>query len=395
MKKAFKQILKFIGYLLCYIAYPFSFLVPRNEKKIAFGCYRGAFCDNSKYLFIKLAEEGRDVVWLSTKRSTVRQVRALGLPAKWVFSPDGAWRALRSKYWVVSSYTSDIFWAFSGGAQVLNLWHGVGVKRIEYNSLSGPLYDRYIRKTFKETFFHPESYRKPERLVVGSRELTAMFSSAFRIPEGHCIECGYPRNAILTVGSSEIEDFITRYEPASTTDLCAKLSCYSKVWLYMPTWRESQREIFSQGMDLDAIQSIFQERNEFLLLKPHSNTLVGGLKDYSNIMLLDGGMDVYPLLPLTDVLITDYSSILYDYILMEGKSVVLYLYDKREYLDAHSSYFPFDENTTGQVAESFAELLDIMSGGLESIDEVRRAALIKKFWGEKAFDYKDILNYLS
>lgn len=394
MKKAFKQILKFFGYLLCYIAYPFSFLIPRNGKKIAFGCYRGAFCDNSKYLFIELAEKGHDVVWLSTKRSTIRQVRALELPAEWVFSPRGAWRALRSKYWVVSSYTSDIFWTFSGGAQVLNLWHGVGVKRIEYNSLSGPLYDRYIRKTFKEAFFHPESYRKPERLVVGSRELTAMFSSAFRIPEGHCLECGYPRNRMLRADSRQLEDFITRYEPASIVDLCAKLSSFSRVWLYMPTWRESQREIFSQGMDLDAIQSIMKERNELLLLKPHSNTVVEGLDTYSNIMLLDGRMDVYPLLPHTDVLITDYSSILYDYILMKGKSVVLYLYDKQEYLDAHSSYFPFDENTIGQTAGSFTELIDIMRSGPQDINEERRAALIKKFWGEKAFDYKDILDWL-
>lgn len=277
---------------------------------------------------------------------------------------------------------------------MLNLWHGVGVKRIEYNSLSGPLYDRYIRKTFKEAFYHPESYRKPERLVVGSSELTAMFSSAFRIPEGHCIECGYPRNRMLRADTRQLEDFITRYEPASTVDLCAKLSSFSRVWLYMPTWRESQREIFSQGMDLDAIQNILKERNELLLLKPHSNTVVKSLDTYSNVMLLDGKMDVYPLLPLTDVLITDYSSILYDYILMKGKSVVLYLYDKQEYLDAHSSYFPFDENTIGQVAGSFTELLDIMRGGPQSLDEERRAALIKKFWGEKAFDCKDILDWL-
>lgn len=277
---------------------------------------------------------------------------------------------------------------------MLNLWHGVGVKRIEYNSLSGPLYDRYIRKTFKEAFYHPESYRKPERLVVGSCELTPMFSSAFRIPEGHCIECGYPRNAILNAGSTEREDFITRYEPASTVDLCDRLASFSRVWLYMPTWRESQREIFRQGMDLDIIQSILKERNELLLLKPHSNTIVRGLDAYSNIMLLDGKMDVYPLLPLTNVLITDYSSILYDYILMDGKSVVLYLYDKQEYLEAHSSYFPFDENTTGQVAVSFDELLDIMRRGPQALDEERRAALIKKFWGDKAFDYHDVLNRL-
>lgn len=79
---------------------------------------------------------------------------------------------------------------------------------------------------------------------------------------------------------------------------------------------------------------------------------------------------------------------------MEEKSVVLYLYDKQEYLDAHSSYFPFDENTIGQTAGNFTEFLDIMRSGPQSLDEERRAALIKKFWGKKAFDYKDILDWL-
>ncbi len=392
-KYSLKMIKKFFEYLLCYLVFPFSHLVPRSGKKLAFGSYRGAFCDNSKYLLIELSNRGCDAVWLSPKRETVRLVRSKGLRAEWIFSPRGAWRALRSKYWVVSSYTSDIFWAFSGGACVLNLWHGVGIKRIEYNSLSGPLYDRYIRKTFKQAFFHPESYRKPQYLLTASEFQTPMFAAAFRIPASRCIECGYPRNRILNMEESQRLDFIRRYENEKNLKLIEDLSKYRKVWIYMPTWRDSQREIFVQGMNLSAMQEALQANGDLLLLKPHANTLYSDERTFSNILTLPSNFDVQPLLPYTDVLISDYSSVLYDYILMKRKGVVLYLYDKDEYLSSHPSYYPFDENVIGEQVGSFNGLLEIVSHTVPVLSEAKRQALVKKFWGDKAFEY-DFSHYL-
>ena len=52
----------------------------------------------------------------------------------------------------------------------------------------------------------------------------------------------------------------------------------------------------------------------------------------TNVILLDKSMDVYPLLPKTDVLITDYSSIYYDYILMPEKDVLLFPFDYQDYI---------------------------------------------------------------
>ena len=384
--------LKFLKYLLSYLTHPLSFLVPRSRKKLAFGSYRGGFEGNAKYLFIELSRT-EDAVWLSSSKSTVALVRSLGLRAEWVLSPRGAWRALRSRTWIVNAYSSDILWAFSGGANVINLWHGVGLKRTEYNSTSGPMYDRYIRKTFSQAFYHPEAYRKPQWLLTASAFQTPMFAAAFRLPESHCIKCGYPRNSILTCSEADRRKFIQKYEPQSTKSLLETIRAFSEVWIYMPTWRDSQRDIFAQGMDMDKLQETLSLRNAILLLKPHPNTITDAVKGYSNIVLLDASADVYPILPYTDALITDYSSVLYDYILMEGKGAVLYLYDREDYVKDRDFYFPFDENVIGQKAYTFGQLLEAIARGPQPLGEPERKALVLKFWDKIIPDY-DFSDYL-
>ena len=100
------KVLKFIGYLLCYLFYPLSFLMPRTKKILVFGSFKGAFNDNAKYLFLYAnthPSHGRPV-WISTNRKTVQYIRQHGFESYWVVSPCGIWYALRGKYWFVNAY---------------------------------------------------------------------------------------------------------------------------------------------------------------------------------------------------------------------------------------------------------------------------------------------------
>ena len=153
----------------------------------------------------------------------------------------------------------------------------------------------------------------------------------------------------------------------------------------MPTWRESQRNLFADYMDLDQLNELMEKMNSLLVLKPHANTIIGDkarFSRYSHILLLDNSVDIYPVLPYTHVLITDYSSILYDYLLMEDKGVILYLYDYKEYVKERDFNYPFLENVAGEIACSFQELADIIRK--DEYDKSRYALLRHKFWG----DYK-------
>lgn len=380
--------MKYIAYIICYLIYPLSFLFPRSRRKYAFGSFRGSFNDNARYLFIYASEHtDMDIrkVWLSNNRECVTRVRRYGLEAYWVFGPRGIWHALTSKYWFFNSYTSDIMFCLSGGAVCVNLWHGVGLKRIEFNTVSGPLADRFSKKNKADVFCHPESFRRPDWLLTSTPFQTSMFAKAFRIPESRCLELGYPRNWILTADERERSLFISRYEPEQTASLIQKTKGYDKVLIYMPTWRDSQRTLFTQSMDLDRLNGILAARNQLLILKPHANVqLSESMNTLSNIVLADPRMDIYPVLPYAHVLITDYSSILYDWLLMQGKDVILYLYDYDDYVKERDFYYPFDENVAGRKVSDFDSLCSCLESADYTLPENERLRIVDKFWGKTA-----------
>lgn len=383
--------MKFLAYCLAYLAYPFSFLFIRRRNKISFGSYRKSFTDNAKYLFIYCQQYRKDLdtAWLSLSRKTVKEIRSKGLTAYFTLSPKGMWHALTSKYWFFNAYSSDIMYALSGNAVCVNLWHGVGLKRTEFLITSGRLAERYQKKSFKERFYHPESFKRPDWMISSTPFQSVMFASAFRIDQSHCLELGYPRNEILTCAEEIRKEHIEKFENDCTKDTIGKITNvnYRKVYVYMPTWRDSQREIFVQSFNLVKMNEILCAQNSLLLLKPHANTVIDStsLQQLSNILLLDGKTDIYPILPYTDVLITDYSSVLYDYVLMENKDVILYLYDYEDYVKERDLYYPFDENVVGRRVFNFDELLSCIQNLDYSIDFKKKAEIVEKFWGNSRY----------
>ena len=268
--------MKFLAYLICYCIYPFSFLVPRSRKKWAFGSFRGAFNDNAKYLFIHVTEQMPDIdcAWLSVNRTTVRTIKEKGLKAYHVLSPAGIWFALRAKCWFFNAYSSDIMFCLSGGAKLVNLWHGLPLKRIEFDIESGILADRFVKKTLKERYFHPEVFKRPDYVVSSTELFSEVFARSFRIPLERCLNLGLARNEILTWPEEKRRAFIDRYEPTETLDLIGQMGNFDRVFVYMPTWRDSQNDFVTAGFDFKSMEEALSENNALLLIKPHANTFI-------------------------------------------------------------------------------------------------------------------------
>lgn len=391
--------LKFFAYILCYLIYPFSFLCPRSKDILVFGSYRGAFNDNSKYLFIYAYGhlKNKKIVWVSTNRKTVKHIRQLGLPAEWVISPKGIWYALRAKFWFVNSYVSDIMYCLSGGAVVVNLWHGVPIKCIEFTITQGELAKRYVQKTPQEVFYHPASFRRPDYMSSTTPFMDAIFSRSFRISESQCMHVGCPRNKMLLEPQDKLLSFIDKYESQGTKHLLRKIKQYDKVFVYMPTWRDSQKDIFANGFDLDKFNQTLQAINAIALMKPHVNTQIDVLQSYSNLEFIRETVDMYTILPFTDVLITDYSSVMYDYVLMPDKSIILFHYDYDTYTKEREFLFPIKENVIGKIVYSFDELIGVITTDDYKMDEIKRSQIIERFWGDtmKSDPCKNILAALN
>lgn len=380
--------MKFLAYLVCYCIYPFSFLFPRNKRKWAFGSFRGGFDGNAKFLMAYVSEQMPEIesVWLSTNRQIIIEVRKIGLKAYSVFSPKGVWFALTSKFWFFNAYSSDIMFCLSGNATLVNLWHGLPMRRIEFDIDKGPLAKRYQKQTLKERFFHPEVFKRPDYLISSSRMYSEMFSHAFRIGIDRCLEMGSPRNDILTWPESRRQDFVNRYEPESTKRLIDELKSkgYHKVFIYLPTWRDTNADFLSQGFDFERFDEELCKDHSLLVFKCHANTKLDAILDrkLTNVRFLSSTTDVYPIMPYTDVLITDYSSVLYDFLLMENKSIFLYLFDYDDFAKERSFIWPFDEMTLGQSAYDFETLLRLAHNSDATLDGGRRQYLLQKCWGD-------------
>lgn len=391
---------KFILYLLGYFIYPFSFLFPRTSKLWVFGSYRGGFSDNSKYLYIYATSHYPTVksVWISTKRQTVAKIRGLGMRAYFIGNPVGLWYALRARFWFYNAYTSDILFFASGGATCVNLWHGVGLKKIEFCIKDGPLAKRYVEKRFWERFYYPQVFRRPDFFLSSNDFQSVKFAEAFRVSKDRCLNLGYPRNEILTMPEADRKAFIDCFEPAATAALIEKTKEYKRVYIYMPTWRDSQKDLFTQVLDVAKLNELMQAQQALLILKPHPNTVVDAflLKGFSHIVFMDSVVDVYTVLPYTDVLITDYSSILYDYILMDNKSIVLYIYDYEQYVNGRDFNYPFLENVVGIQTHSFEELSQCLSAIPQPISPEDLKWVRERFWGQRYSDVpREILHKVT
>ena len=379
-----KQIFKFVAYLVCYVFYPFSYLFPRTDKILVFGSYRGGFNDNSKYLFLYANEHIKDrkIVWISTKKSTVAHIRDLGFQAYYVASVRGLFYALRSGYWFVNSYTSDIAFCLAGRAKIVNLWHGVPMKAIEFGITKGDLAKRYVDKDIRDIFFHPAPFRRPDYMVSTTNFFDDVFSKSFRITKEKCIQTGCPRNIMLHLSIDEVNEFVRLYESQATKDLIQKIKQYDKVFVYMPTWRDSQLNCFANGFDLNALNECVAAQNACVLMKPHANTIIDKSIKYSNLFFLDGSVDMYCILPYTHTLITDYSSILYDYILMPDKNVILFHYDYEEYVNSREFIFEIRDNIVGKQVYTFDNLLEVIQNNDYVINQTERQRILEKFWGD-------------
>lgn len=379
-----KQIFKFVAYLVCYVFYPFSYLFPRTDKILVFGSYRGGFNDNSKYLFLYANEHIKDrkIVWISTKKSTVAHIRDLGFQAYYVASVRGLFYALRSGYWFVNSYTSDIAFCLAGRAKIVNLWHGVPMKAIEFGITKGDLAKRYVDKDIRDIFFHPAPFRRPDYMVSTTNFFDDVFSKSFRITKEKCIQTGCPRNIMLHLSIDEVNEFVRLYESQATKDLIQKIQQYDKVFVYMPTWRDSQLNCFANGFDLNALNECVAAQNACVLMKPHANTIIDKSIKYSNLFFLDGSVDMYCILPYTHTLITDYSSILYDYILMPDKNVILFHYDYEEYVNSREFIFEIRDNIVGKQVYTFDNLLEVIQNNDYVINQTERQRILEKFWGD-------------
>src|SRR5699024_1481186 len=186
--------------------------------------------------------------------------------------------------------------------------------------------------------------RKWDYLISPNAYSTRIFKRAFQF-QGSIIESGYPRNDILFrdnhVGTIE------------KLKVAAHLPLDKKVILYAPTWRDNQfhqvgKYKFNLEMDLNVMKEELGDEYIILLRLHYLVADHIDLSPYGNFVYdFSHYEDINDMYLMSDVLITDYSSVFFDYAILK-RPMLFYVYDIEEYRDKlRGFYFDFEEKAPG------------------------------------------------
>jgi len=174
---------------------------------------------------------------------------------------------------------------------------------------------------------------------------------------------GYPRNDALfgTVPGEEVGT------AAAALARIRDLADRRKLVCYLPTFREWTDESAADRLDLPALDSFLAERDATLVVKTHPRDHLDPPSDLAHVVALPEKTDIYPFLRHADALVTDYSSVYFDYLLLD-RPIVFYADDLAAYRARRGFYFDYESVTPGPVADSFEELLAGLDAALDPTD---------------------------
>ena len=347
-------------------------IIPRTKNKWVFG-EKDRFRDNPKYLFYAINESNPEIkaIWIAKNRTDVVYLRHQGYKAYYWISPIAIYHCATAKVWISGHDIKNINPFLSEGAFYVNLWHGVSLKRVKWQAPAS--FTRQYGVKNKEEMrtsisfrinTYTSMFRKPDLCLAPSeKEKELFFAEMFDIPLDKCVVAVYPRSKFLIEGKTSALKFIKEKEPVSTMEFVDRISKYSKVYIYMPTYRNDKRDFLKEsGIDWEVLNDLMREKDSLLIVKFHPNTHINmdSLYGYENICLYPSESDIYTILPFTDVLITDFSSVYSDFLVM-NKEIILFVFDYDKYVINSYELKDYDDYYIGKKVSDFSQLISIIS----------------------------------
>jgi len=361
--KLLQNVVKIPLFCVGNLVYLISNMVPKDKNLWVFGAWFGEkYADNSKYLFEYVNENHPEIraVWLTRNKNTLEQVRQQGYEAHLAYSLKGHLLSMKAGVAVVStSELRDINgFALSSNTQLVQLWHGTALKKIMFDDRIGFGKPSLLRKLIPVIFpFFKKHFDFTDTLLIATSDtVKEKISCSFRVEGRNVKITGYPRTDSI-------------FKPKENIPLSELLTSLRKrkfkIGIYMPTHRgEGKSDITSLlPKDLDRFDTLLEQHNVFLLIKLHFYHLKA-LKDldynFKNVLFLrdtDIEQDIYTILPYTDFLITDYSSVYLDYLLMD-KPIIFAPFDMNDYIkNDRKFYYNYEDATPGPKAKNWDEVL--------------------------------------
>ena len=327
-----------------------------KENQIFIESFRGDFySDNPKYLYQYLYEnysDRYDFVWVMNRKGT----KIPGNP-KTVkkYSLKYFKEAARSKYWLINTRQAVLL-SKRADQIMVSTWHGTPLKKLGFDM--GNLYLDDPESKFK----YKKDSSEWNYLISPNEFTTEKLRSSFAY-NGEVLEYGYPRN-----------DILYNYDDEMTERIKSRLGLPEdkKIILYAPTWRDNEsydigKVNFTLKLDLDSLKEELSDEY-IILLRTHyfiSNNL--DLSDFEGFAFdVSRYEDIGELYLISDILITDYSSVFFDYANLK-RPILFYTYDLDKYSnELRGFYLDIYNDVPGPLLYTTREVID----AIVNIDEI-------------------------
>jgi len=315
-----------------------------REKFVLYESFHGvAMSCNPFALYRELLNDPRYAdwqhVWVVNEKERVPEAYRVRQDTIMIKRGSAAYiRYLASAKYLINNVSFPEYFIRKDDQRYLNTWHGTPLKTLG-KSIKSPFLDhKNVARNFLQT----------SHLISPNRHTTNVMLDQYDIREIYCgklLETGYPR-IDATVNATEEQKRQLREKIGINES--------AKVVLYAPTWRGTSKEKRFDEKKLKSDLKILSEIDGVLLFRGHH--LVEGIlaKQNLDVTVVPHDVDTNDLLAIVDVLITDYSSIFYDF-LPTGRPIIHYVYDYVEYKSERGLYFDKSE-WPGFVAE---HILDV------------------------------------
>ena len=326
---------------------------PVKKKLVIFESYLGKqYSCNPRAIYEYMAEHNPNytLIWSVDKNYTEPFDRK-NIPYVKRFSVRWLFLMPRAQYWVVNSRL-PLWIPKPKHTTYLQTWHGTPLKKLA-NDMDEVHMPGTTTAAYKKNFTKEAS--NWDYLISPNAYSSDIFRSAFRFDK-ELIESGYPRNDLLHALDKE--------DRAAQIKKKLELPLDKKVILYAPTWRDNEfyaRGKYKFNIQLD-LSKLKQELGDqyIILLRMHylvaENLNLSAFKGFAYDYSHYG--DINELYLISDLLITDYSSVFFDYANLK-RPMIFFAYDLDTYRDQlRGFYFNFEENAPGPIVKTSDEVIE-------------------------------------
>lgn len=278
----------------------------------------------------------------------------------------------KAGYWITNSRINNVFEVKPDQVYV-QCWHGTPFKRLGFDIEVSAEDAKNSVDVVKE--WYQEDARRYTYMLSPSRYCSEKFISAFNLKEigkeNIIIEEGYPRN-----------DYLINYRQEDIRSIKSRLGISEdkKVILYAPTWRDNQHEkgfgyVYESPIDFNHFKDIFED-DYVILFRAHY--FIASHFDFSEFdgFVIDVSLysDINDLYIVSDILITDYSSVFFDFGILK-RPIIFYMYDFDYYANDLRGFYLLVDDLPGPVVKTQSELetsLKELSAWAESIEYIKQ-----------------------